>query len=206
MEKTAFDWRKIIIIIILILMGSPTELGVLWDRGAVLPQAPHPTAAPLPLNPGVAPSRQRSPRLTPQGQARPVLPPSIQQQILPFLHPKAAGKQQVPHSAPGSLMGDKEPSPQGAALTSPPTSPTGCCHPTHPPAPLIPHLNNLLQPETARAPETSPVPAACRLSIPTGDAGARPAREASTGARGGPKSPASPCWSGSGPLTPQLIG
>lgn len=37
MEKTAFDWRKIIIIIILILMGSPTELGVLWDRGAVLP-------------------------------------------------------------------------------------------------------------------------------------------------------------------------
>lgn len=61
MEKTAFDWRKIIIIIILILMGSPTDLGVLWAGGAVLPQAPHPTAAPLPLNPGVAPSRSAPP-------------------------------------------------------------------------------------------------------------------------------------------------
>lgn len=186
--------------------GQPHRAGGAVGQGSCAALSSPPHCSPTASEPRGGTKPQRSPRLTPQGQARPVLPPSIQQRILPFLHPKAAGKRQVPHGAPGSLIGDKEPSPQGAALTSPSTSPTGCCHPTHPPAPLIPHLNNLLQPETARAPETSPVPAACRLSIPTGDAGARPAREASTGARGGPKSPASPCWSGSGPLTPQLIG
>lgn len=123
-----------------------------------------------------------------------------------FSTPKSSRETSAPAQCPREPPGGEGAITPRRCPHQPTHVPHGVLPPHAPPAPLIPHLNNLLQQETARAPETSTVPGACKLSIPMGDTWARPAWEACTGARGGPKSPASPCWSGSGPLTPQLIG